>query len=87
MSLVLDLPVELEAALAAEAARLGLPVTEYAVRLLTHGHDARHDVRNGAELVAYWQAEGIVGTQPQIAVSAAHARHLREQAQRRGLPA
>ena len=36
MSLVLDLPAELEAELAAGAARLGLPLPEYAVRLLAN---------------------------------------------------
>jgi hypothetical protein len=36
MSLVLDLPPELEAELATEAARRGLPLPEYAVRLLAN---------------------------------------------------
>jgi len=42
--------------------------------------------RTGAELLAYWQGEGLVGTRPDISDGPAHARHLREQAQRRGRP-
>ena len=34
MNLVLELPPELEGELAAEAARLGLPLAEYILRLL-----------------------------------------------------
>lgn len=34
MSITLDLPKELESKLAAEAVRLGLPLSEYAVRTL-----------------------------------------------------
>ena len=35
MTLTLNLPQELETRLATEAARLGLPVSEYALRLLS----------------------------------------------------
>ena len=86
MSLFLDLPPELETELAAEAARLGLPLTEYAVRLLAGGRGPSPTVRSGVELVAYWQDEGLVGTRPEVADSPAHARSLREQAQRRARP-
>jgi hypothetical protein len=86
MSLVLDLPPELETELAAEAARLGLPLPQYALRLLAAGRGPRPALRTGAELLAYWQSEGLVGTRPEIADSPAHARALREQAQRRARP-
>lgn len=86
MSLVLELAAELEAELAAEAARLGLPLPEYVLRLLTAGRTPTPAPRTGAELVAYWQGEGLVGTRPDIADSPAHARALREQAQRRARP-
>ena len=78
MSLVLDLPAELESELADEAARNGLPLAEYALRLLAGS--TRPSLRNGAELLAYWQNEGLVGTRSEIADSAAHARSLREKA-------
>jgi hypothetical protein len=86
MSLVLDLPAELETELAAEAARLGLPLPEYVLRLLAGGRAPTPAPRTGAELLAYWQGEGLVGTRPDITDSSAHARALREQAQRRARP-
>lgn len=84
MSLVLNLPPELESDLASEAAHLGLPLPEYALRLLAGG--PRLTPRTGAELLAYWQGEGLVGTRPEITDAPAHARALREQAQRRAQP-
>ena len=86
MTLVLDLPPELETELAAEAARLGLPLSEYVLRLLAGGRTPSPALRTGAELVAYWQGEGLVGTRPEIADSPAHARALRGQAQKRARP-
>jgi hypothetical protein len=86
MSLVLDLPPELESELAAEAARLGLPLSEYALRLLAGARGPSPALRDGAELVSYWQAESLVGTRPDIMDSAAHSRKLRDQAQRRARP-
>jgi hypothetical protein len=85
MSLVLDLPPELEAELAAEAARVGLPLADYAIRLLAGGFGP-NPPRNGAELVAYWQAEGLVGTRPEITDAAKHARRVREEGERRKRP-
>ena len=81
MNRVLELPPELEADLAAEAARQGLTLPEYAVRLLTARR--RSHPRTGSELLAYWQGEGLVGTRTDITDAPAHARTLREQAQRR----
>lgn len=86
MSLVLDLPAELETELASEAARLGLPLPEYVLRLLAGGRTSSNAPRNGVELLAYWHAEGLVGTRSDNADSSAHARTLREQAQQRGRP-
>jgi hypothetical protein len=86
VSLVLDLPPELETELAAEAARLGLPLSEYILRLLAGGRSTSPAPRTGAELLAYWQGEGLVGTRPEITDAAAHACALRDQAQRRARP-
>ena len=47
MSLVLDLPAELETELTAEAARLGLPLPEYILRLLAEGRVAYPAPRTG----------------------------------------
>ncbi len=86
MSLVLDLPAELENELTLEAARLGLPLKEYVLRLLAGGRTLSPAPRTGAELLAYWQGEGLVGSRSDIADSPVHARALREQAQRRTRP-
>jgi hypothetical protein len=83
MSLMLDLPPELESELAAEAARLGLALPDYILRLLAGGRTAISAPRTGAELLAFWQGEGLVSTRPEIADSQAHARTLRDEAQRR----
>ena len=83
MSITLDLPQELESELAAEAARLNLPLSEYAFRVLTIRRIAGNKSKTGAELVAYWQREGIIGSRPDIADSQAHARKLRREAEAR----
>ena len=84
MNLVLNLSSELETKLSAEAAHLGLPLQEYALRVLG-GERSTHPTvpLSGAELVAYWQSESLVGTRPEITDASAHARALREQAQTR----
>lgn len=38
---------------------------------------------SGAELVAYWRREGVIGSRPDIADSQAHARAARARAERR----
>ena len=86
MTLILDLPPELESELAAEAAHLKLPLTEYALRILAEGRGQRPTLKTGAELVAYWQQEGLIGTHPQIADLQSHARDLREESQHRTGP-
>lgn len=83
MSLVLDLPPELENELAAEAARLRLPLSEYALRLLSGERTSAPKPCTGAELLAYWQCEGLVGTRSDIGDGPGHARALRQQAETR----
>ena len=84
MPQTIDLPDDLADALADEAARLGMSLPDYAVRLLASARPSPISVQSGADLVAFWRAEGLVGCRPDIADSQAQARHLREQAQRRG---
>jgi hypothetical protein len=83
MSLTLDLPQGLQQELAAEAARLGVPLAEYVLRILSTARALRELPRTGAELVAYWQREGLIGTRPEIADSPEHARQIRREAERR----
>ncbi len=84
MTLTLELPRELEQQLSAEARRLGLPLEQVALRRL-HKTPAATEAspRNGADLVAYWRQEGVIGSRPEIKDSQAHAREIRRQAERR----
>ena len=79
-----ELPDDLADALTDEASRLGLSMPDYAIRLLSTARPSPDVVRSGADLVAFWRAEGLVGSRPDITDSQAHARHLRDQAQRHG---
>lgn len=83
MTITLDLPEKLERELAAEAARLGLPVEQYALRLLSKQGGAAERPRTGAELVEYWRREGLIGYRSDIRDSTSHARRLRRAAERR----
>ena len=83
MSIILDLPEELERELSAEAARLNLPLSEYALRLLNVERPAENLPKTGAQLVDYWRNEGVIGTRPDITDSQAHARTLRHRAEKR----
>jgi hypothetical protein len=83
MSIMIDLPQELESELATEATHLGLSLTEYVLRLLSTRSFVGQLPTTGAELVAYWQREGVIGTRPEITDSQAHARQIRHQAEKR----
>jgi len=83
MSVTLDLPEELEYELSAEANQLGLSLPEYILRVLSTGLAIGKTPKTGAELVEYWQSEGLIGARPDIIDSQAHARQIREQAERR----
>jgi len=86
VTIILNLSDELERELTNEAARLGLPVSEYALRLLS-GNRARATEApiglTGAEVVAYWEREGVIGSRTDIEDPAAYAREIRERAQNR----
>ena len=81
MSQSLELPDDLAAALAFEAARVGMSLPDYAVRLLASTRPAAPAVHTGADLVAFWQSEGLIGSRSDIADSSTHARELRRQAE------
>jgi predicted nucleic acid-binding protein len=83
MTLTLELPQDLERRLTTEASRLGLPLEKYALRLLGESPQAEPRPTTGAELVAYWRREGVIGSRPDIADSQAHARTIRHRAERR----
>jgi hypothetical protein len=83
MPQTVELPDDLAGALTDEAARLGMSLPDYAVHLLTSARPSARTVHNGAELVDFWRAEGLVGRRPDIAESQEEARRLRAQARRR----
>ena len=83
MSLTLDLPEDLETELLTEAAQLGLSLPEYVLRVLSTSSAVCDKPRTGAELVEYWQTQGLVGTRTDVTDSQVRARQIREQAERR----
>jgi hypothetical protein len=84
VTITLNLPRELEEELSQEAARLGLPLAEYALRLLSSSRSPHTaGALSGAELVEYWNREGIIGSRRDIEDPVAFARELREQSQNR----
>lgn len=83
MNLILELPQDLEDELHAEADRLGIPLTEYAVKLLAGSPRAAERSQSGAEIVERWRREGLIGYRSDLRDSAAHARRIRQRAETR----
>jgi hypothetical protein len=83
MSIHLDLPPELKSQLSTEALRLNLPLSEYILRVLLIGQVLSNPPKTGAELVAYWQSEGVINSRPDISDSQVYAGNLRHQAETR----
>jgi hypothetical protein len=83
MSITLDLPPDLENKLTSKANERGLSLPDYVLEVLGRETGVAEHVKTGAELVAYWQQEGLIGTRTDIADSQAHARAIREKAERR----
>jgi len=83
MTLTLELPQALERRLSDEATRLGLPLEKYALRLLGSPPELEEATLTGAELVARWRSQGVIGSRKDIQDSQTHARKLRQEAERR----
>jgi hypothetical protein len=83
MPKTLELPDDLANALTDDATRLGLSLSDYALRVLASTRQPQAEIRTGADLVAYWQREGLIGSLTDDVDSSVEARRLREQAQRR----
>jgi hypothetical protein len=83
MTLTIDLPQDLERELSTEAAEIGLPLPEYALRLLYSRQLPEKTLNTGSELVEYWQNAGLIGARKDIVNSQAYARQLRAQAETR----
>ncbi len=97
MTLILELTPEQEQQLEAKARQRNLDTTSYAVAVLFEKGVAEEDLDkllppvgplppadgNGADLVAYWEREGLIGTRPEIKDSLEQARAIRRTAERR----
>lgn len=83
MNINLNLPSELENELHIEASQLNLPLSEYILRILFTRKSVDNLPKTGAELVTYWQDEGVINSRPDITDSQAYARELRHQAETR----
>ena len=83
MSIRLNLPKELERELTTEATQMGVSLAEYVLRLLSTRSSAEAAPTTGAELVAYWQREGLLGTRSHTTDSQALARQLRHKVEKR----
>ena len=88
MSIVVNLPADLEKTIAAEAAKAGMTVSDYVAGRLAQGASANgsHESkrrRSGPELVQRWKELGLIGYRTDITDPEAHSRRLREAAQRR----
>jgi hypothetical protein len=93
MSIIVNLPAELEKTIAAEAAKAGMTVSDYVADRLAAGrldqgtttNDSRGSKRRltGPEMVHRWKELGLIGYRTDISDPEAHSRRLREAAQRR----
>lgn len=77
----LNLPLDLETELSAEASDLKLPLAEYILRILLLRSSLPNLPKNGAELITYWESVGVVGSRTDIADSQRYARELRHHAE------
>ena len=74
-------PVEFE-----EHQRVILFVDDSGTRLSDEATNNRQTAsmpKNGAELIAYWEQHGVIGSRPDITDSVKHAQMLRRQAENR----
>ncbi|WP_413176260.1 hypothetical protein [Anabaena azotica] len=84
MNINLNLPPELETELHTEASQLNLPLYEYILHILSTRKVVDNLPKTGAELVKYWEDEGVINSRPDIITdSQAYARELRHQAETR----
>ena len=81
MTINLDFTPELEEELSKEAAQIKLPLSDYIVHLLSVRQVFNHPPKTGVELIAYWQAAGVINSRPDIGNSQKYARELRNFAQ------
>ena len=66
MAISLELPQKLEQELSVEAGKISLSLPEYILQLLAVRKSFENLPRSGADLVSYWQSEGLINSRPEI---------------------
>ncbi len=95
MTLILDLTPEQERQIEDEARARNMDTRSYALAQIFRQHEEEDSEDllpsvgllpplngTGADLVAYWEREGLIGTRPDIRDSQKRARQIRRQAER-----
>lgn len=88
MSIVVNLPAELEKTIAAEAAKAGMSISDYVAGRLAEGTAPNGSHRptrrlTGPALVQRWKDLGLIGYRADITDPEMHSRRLHELARRR----
>jgi hypothetical protein len=83
MTITLELPQELEQELSSKAEKINLSLSEYILHLITVRQILNNPPKTGAELVNYWQKEGLINSRPDINDSQEYARQIRYEAEHR----
>ncbi len=83
MTVLLELPAELEQELSRAAEKAGMSLEDYSLRLLAMRSQPGDIPETGAELMDYWRRLGVIGMRTDIADSAKHARLIRAGAEDR----
>lgn len=83
MGILVNLPLELENRLALEAKMHGMSLPDYVLHLLSQSASNASVFKTGAEVVAYWKQEGLIGARADITDSSEHARSVRQEAETR----
>lgn len=83
MTIILELPQELEQELSIEAEKINLSLPEYIRHLITVRQVLNNPPKTGEELVNYWQKEGLINCRPDIKDSQEYARQIRYEAEHR----
>jgi hypothetical protein len=81
MTLTIELTPEQEAALQAQAQAAGMEASEYARELLASDLASARRPMTGAEMIAHWEQEGVIGSYGDPDVDSPElARRIRERA-------
>ena len=64
-----------------EAGKISLSLPEYILQLLAVRKFLEGQLRNGSELVSYWQSEGLINSRPEIKDSQEYDRQIRHVAE------